>query len=68
MKVSQGRRLIQLLKRRGMTMFEILQTGISICPWKRIAENLAPDETLFSVKNRAGYNVYRVISSKTGQD
>jgi hypothetical protein len=43
---TQGRRLIAILKRRGMTMMDLIQTGISVCPWKRIAESLKPGERL----------------------
>lgn len=60
MKETQGRRLIRLLKRRGMTTLEMLQTGISVAPWKRIAESLRPNEVLLKQPNGRGLNVYRV--------
>ena len=59
--VSQGRRLVDLLCRRGMTTMEMLQTGISCAPWKRLSETLRPDEHLVATKNERGLNVYRVI-------
>lgn len=57
---SQGRRLIRLLKRRGMTTMDLLRTEISVSPWRRIAESLRPDEKLVKAKNKRGLNVYRV--------
>lgn len=62
MKQTQGRKLISALKRRGMTTLEMLQLGISVCPWKRISEALQPGELL--VKQKKGrYTVYRVVSA-----
>ena len=58
---TQGRQLISLLRKRGMTTMELLQTGISTCPWRRIAETLHPDEMLDKKKNKNGLNIYRVI-------
>ena len=61
---SQGRRLIMLLKRNPMTTMQMLQTGISGCPWKRIRESLHEDEQL--LKHWAhlhGCNFYRVIKA-----
>lgn len=61
---SQGRRLIMLLKRRPMTTMQMLQTGISVCPWKRIRESLREDEQLIWNRfNRHGINVYTVIKA-----
>lgn len=62
--MSQGRQLIKLLKTRGMTNLELLMTGISTCPWKRISESLTEDEVLTKHKNHKGLNVYRVVSTK----
>jgi hypothetical protein len=56
----QGRRLIALLKRRGMTTLELVQTGISVCPWKRINECLKAGERLTKARNAKGLLVYRV--------
>ncbi len=62
---TQGRRLIAILKRRGMTMMDLIQTGISVCPWKRIAESLKPGERLDNTrKNGRGLIVYRVVRSR----
>jgi hypothetical protein len=61
-KVSQGRRLIDLLKRRPYTTMDMLATGISTCPWRRLSECLRDYEQLIIAKNERGLNVYRVVS------
>jgi hypothetical protein len=63
MKPTQGRRLIALLKRRSYSTMELLQTGISVCWWKRVAESLAEHETLYSVKGKDGRLRYRVVAA-----
>lgn len=60
---NQGRRLIALLKRRGMTTLEMLMTGISVSPWKRVKEQLQPGEHLVKKKNDRGLTVYRVVKA-----
>jgi hypothetical protein len=65
---SQGRRLIMLLKRRPMTTMQMLQTGISVCPWKRIRECLREDERLIGVPTfwattMRPINFYRVVKA-----
>jgi hypothetical protein len=64
MRQTQGRRLIALLKRRGMTTMQMLMTGISTSPWRRIAESLAPGERLVKTRRADGLNVYRVTFDK----
>lgn len=59
--MTQGRRLIALLKRRSMTTMDLLDTRISVSPWKRIAESLAANEQLRKTKNRQGLTLYRVV-------
>jgi len=61
--MTQGRQLISLLKRRGMTTMDLLQTRISVSPWKRIAEGLRPGERLHKTKNKRGLTVYRVVNA-----
>lgn len=61
MKQTQGRRLIKLLKHKGMTSLELQMTGISTCWHKRVAECLEPDELLIGPKNARGIKVYRVV-------
>jgi hypothetical protein len=63
MKDTQGRRLIAVLKRKSMTTMEMLSLGISVAPWKRIAEQLRPDEHLVKRKNERGLTVYRVVQA-----
>lgn len=60
MNKTQGRKLIALLKQRPMTTMELLQTGISTCPWKRIRESLQEGEELTKRKNQRGLYIYRV--------
>lgn len=65
---TQGRRLIALLKKRGMTTLELQQTGISVAPWKRFKEQLKPTEQLVKAKRYPDegrwYYVYRVVAKK----
>lgn len=60
---TQGRRLIMLLKRRGMTYMQMLSTGISTSPWKRVEECLLPTEVVKKAKNSRGLIVWRVVSA-----
>ena len=62
-KRTQGRRLIGLLKRRSYSCMELLQTGISVCWWKRVDESLADHEQLYSVKGKDGLLRYRVVAA-----
>ena len=48
MKQTQGRRLIEHLKRRAMTSMQIQMLGISTCWWKRVNESLRDGERLIS--------------------
>ena len=65
---TQGRRLIALLKKRGMSTLELQQTGISVAPWKRCKEKLKPNEQLLKTKRYPDdgrwYYVYRVVTKK----
>lgn len=63
-KQNQGRRLIAALKRKGHTTMEMLALGISVAPWKRIAEQLKPGEHLVKRKNERGLLVYRVVGAR----
>lgn len=63
MNKTQGRKLIALLKQRPMTTMELLQTGISTCPWKRIRESLQEGEELTKRKNQRGLYIYRVTKA-----
>ena len=48
MKQTQGRRIIEHLKRRAMTSMQIQMLGISTCWHKRVAESLRDGERLIS--------------------
>lgn len=65
---TQGRRLIALLKKRGMTTMQLQQAWISTCPWKRVVEQLKPNEQLLKTKRYPTegrwYYVYRVVAKK----
>jgi hypothetical protein len=68
MKTTQGRKLIALLKKRGMSTIEVQKTGISTCFWKRVREQLRPSEQLLKTKrypdNGRWFYVYRVVTIK----
>lgn len=64
MKTSQGRRLIEALKRKPMTTMEMLQLGISVAPWKRIAESLQGTEQLIKYKRPGAKHSVYLISGK----
>ena len=68
MKTTQGRKLIALLKKRGMSTLELQQAGLSTCPWKRISEQLTWREELTKSKrypdNGRWFYVYRVVTRK----
>lgn len=61
----QGRRLISLLKKQGMTTMQLQMTGISTCWHKRVAECLEPGEILIKTRNDRGLRVYRVVKEYT---
>jgi hypothetical protein len=67
-KQTQGRKLIALLKKRGMSTIELQQAGWSTCPWKRISEQLTMREELLKIKkyplNGRWFYVYRVVTKK----
>ena len=49
-KQTQGRRLIEILKRKALTYGEMQRLGISTSPQKRVIESLAMDEFVVRVK------------------
>jgi len=67
-KQTQGRKLIALLKKHGMSTIEVQKTGISTCFWKRVREQLRPTEELIKTKqyplNGRWFYVYRVVTKK----
>ena len=58
--MTQGRRLIELLKRRPMTYLEMHLTGISTSPQKRVVECLREDEFIVKLKRPDGLVCWRV--------
>lgn len=50
--MTQGRRIIDHLKRSALTYGEMQRLGISTSPQKRVAESLADDERI--IKSRVG--------------
>ena len=69
MKTTQGRKLIALLKKRGMSTMDMQMTGISSCWHKRVREQLTQREELTKTKrypdNGRWFYVYRVVTKKT---
>lgn len=57
---TQGRLLINELRRKPHTYMDMLRYGISISPWKRIKEALAIDERIEKSADRAGRTTWRV--------
>jgi hypothetical protein len=68
MKATQGRKLIALLKKRGMTTMDMQLTCISSCWHKRVREQLRENEELTKYKfypdNGRWFYVYRVVTRK----
>jgi hypothetical protein len=48
--VTQGRMLIEALKRRPMTYLEMILLARSCSPWRRVSESLAENEKLIKTK------------------
>ena len=59
-KTNQGRAVIAVLKRRALTYSEMLDLKQGNSPWKRVSENLGPDEELHKAYNRQGLITWRV--------
>jgi hypothetical protein len=55
--VSQGRRIIQALKRRPLTYMEMQSLGISTSPQKRVVESIHDDERLVKGERSVGGRV-----------
>ena len=59
---TQGRVLIQALKRRAHTYGDMLAYGISTAPWKRVTEALEPHEAVKKGK-RGSLVTWRVVAA-----
>lgn len=60
---TQGRELISRLKRQPMTYMEMLRLGLSVCPWKRVAESLKPSERIKKGRDKRNRITWRVIGA-----
>jgi len=58
--VTQGRRLIEHLKRRPFTYLEMQMLGISTSPQKRITEQLYERERIIKTKGHDGLIRWRI--------
>lgn len=58
---TQGRLLIEALKRRAHTYMDMLGHGISVSPWERIVESLRHDEQLVKGTDAKGRTTWRVV-------
>jgi len=58
--MTQGRRLIEALKRRPFTYLEMNMLGVSQCAWKRVSESLYPNEFIIKTKGADGLIRWRV--------
>lgn len=61
---TQGRLLIERLKKKPHTYMDMLMVGISVSPWKRICESLRYGEQLVKMKNARGLTTWRVIKAQ----
>jgi hypothetical protein len=50
--LTQGQIIVRALRRRSMTYMEMMQLGVSVCPWKRVGEALRLDPALRLVKGK----------------
>lgn len=58
---TQGRLLIERLKRKAHTYGDMLAIGISTSPWRRIKEALQEDERVDKGYTRCGLITWRVV-------
>ena len=58
---TQGRRIIEKLKKHSMTYLEMQSLCISTAPWKRVVESLGPDELLDKYQGIDGLIRWRVV-------
>lgn len=65
--MTQGRRLIEHLKRRAMTYGEMQALGISTSPQKRVAESLYERESLVKTKGHDNLIRWRVRRLTAGE-
>jgi hypothetical protein len=61
---TQGRCIIEAIKRRPMTYMQMLALGVSTCPWRRVAEGLREHERLIKREDGHGHITWRVVEVK----
>lgn len=59
--LTQGQRLIRALRRRPHTYMDMLRLGISVSPWKRVVEQLGPEDRLIKQPDGKGRTTWRVV-------
>lgn len=57
----QGDKLVEILKKRGLTTLEMNQLGISVCPWKRVKEAMPAGWKLDKSERKGRHIVYRIV-------
>jgi len=57
---TQGRRIIEALKRKPHSYLEMQRLGISTSPQKRAVESLAPNERIIKTKGADGLIRWKV--------
>lgn len=58
---TQGRLLIEELKKRPMTYLDMYECHCGLSPHKRVMESLRDSEVLVKGKNRRGLVTWRVV-------
>ena len=61
---TQGRVLIEALKKRPHTYLDMLDYGISTSPWRRIKESLHCGEQLWKTYDRNGRIMWQVRKAR----
>lgn len=59
--LRQGYKMVEILKNRGLTTLELIQLGISVCPWKRVKEAMPQGWKLDKSGRKGRHIVYRVV-------
>ena len=59
---TQGRLIIEAIKKRPLTYMGMLKLGVSTCPWRRVSECLRENERLVKRADGHGHVTWRVVS------
>jgi hypothetical protein len=60
---TQAQQIATHLRRKAMTHMDMLALGVSVCPWRRLADSpsyLRPGEQLVKGKDGEGRVTYRI--------